>query len=45
MSKITIDGAAAAVDDDVTPAAAGRAAFAGWPAGRRAAPKVEWHWS
>ncbi|NUO98097.1 MAG: TIGR04500 family putative peptide maturation system protein [Nonomuraea sp.] len=35
----------AAVDDDVTLAAAGRAAFAGWLAGRRAAAKVEWHWS
>ncbi|NUR91939.1 MAG: TIGR04500 family putative peptide maturation system protein [Nonomuraea sp.] len=35
----------AAVDDDVTSAAAGRAAFAEWLAGRRAAAEVEWHWS
>ncbi|MGP4095958.1 TIGR04500 family putative peptide maturation system protein [Nonomuraea sp. KM90] len=31
--------------DAETLAAAGRAAFAGWLAGRRAAARVEWHWS
>ncbi|MEV4113713.1 TIGR04500 family putative peptide maturation system protein [Nonomuraea sp. NPDC049695] len=33
------------VEDAETLAAAGRAAFAGWLAERRAAAKVEWHWS
>ncbi|MFI6450111.1 TIGR04500 family putative peptide maturation system protein [Streptosporangium amethystogenes] len=35
----------AATDDRETLAAAGRAAFAGWLAERRAAATVEWHWS
>ncbi|MER6173110.1 TIGR04500 family putative peptide maturation system protein [Streptosporangium sp. NPDC001681] len=34
-----------ATDDRETLAAAGRAAFAGWLAERRAAATVEWHWS